>query len=516
MRSDGHGARSLIQATMATVILSTMVLFDFYAANMHELADASLVFRYAWIILAGVAVSAACLKLALPRCPLWRCLLAVGVTAFVLCSYGAVFGQRHQTVAIWLPLIWFIIAFAAGALALISLRRSVAASIALILALAFASPSLVRIAAFLADRHESQAAAGNLARSIGARASPNIYWVVLDGYPRQDVLRESFGFDNSGFVQALAALDFVVLGNSRANFPATVNSISSTLNMDYTVTADREGIRPFALEDMQSIVKGHSRTVARFKAMGYTYVHFENGYDYLTACYPREPRCIRGNRGLDELDSAILSNTPLIHLLVSWDALKPGARSAAFAWGGVADVTAKLSDIRETAAPFFLYAHVLAPHPPIRFHADCSFHPAEPDLQGWSPTARPAFIEQLACTNTQTLALLQAITASDPAALIILQSDHGTAFNGQFDKPPTAWTDDDLHERFGNLNALRLPTSCRAGAADDLTLVDTFPLVLSCLTGEPFRRHTPRFFVTPYNDRAEFGHAFEYPAERVR
>ena len=109
MRSDGHGARSLIQATMATVILSTMVLFDFYAANMHELADASLVFRYAWIILAGVAVSAACLKLALPRCPLWRCLLAVGVTAFVLCSYGAVFGQRHQTVAIWLPLIWFLI-----------------------------------------------------------------------------------------------------------------------------------------------------------------------------------------------------------------------------------------------------------------------------------------------------------------------------------------------------------------------------------------------------------------------
>ncbi|WP_249158588.1 sulfatase [Bradyrhizobium jicamae] len=501
---------------MATIVLSTMVLFDFYAANMHELADATLVFRYAWFILAGVAVSAICLKLALPRFPLWRCLLAVGVTAFVLCTYGAIVGRRHQDVAIWLPSIWPVIAIAAGALALIFLRQSVAASIALILALAFASPSLVRIAAFLASRHESQAAAGNLERSIRARVAPNIYWIVLDGYPRQDVLRETFGFDNSGFVRQLSALDFVVLGNSRANFPATVNSISSTLNMDYTVQRDSEGLRPLDLLDMQLIVKGQSRTVSKLKAMGYTYVHFENGYDYLTACHPREPRCIRGNWGLDELDSAILSNTPLIDLLVSWDALKPGARSAAFAWGGVADVTAKLSDIRDTAAPYFLYAHVLAPHPPIRFHADCSFRPAEPDLQGWSPTARPAFIDQLVCTNTQTLALLRAITTSDPPALIILQSDHGTAFNGQFDKPPTTWTDDDLHERFGNLNALRLPASCRADAADDLTLVDTFPLVLSCLTGEPFRPHTPRFFVTPYDDRQEFGQAFEYPAERVR
>jgi hypothetical protein len=142
--------------------------------------------------------------------------------------------------------------------------------------------------------------------------------------------------------------------------------------------------------------------------------------------------------------------------------------------------------------------------------------PADPDLGGWNAAARPAFIEQLECVNSQTLPLLRRLVQSDLGALIVLQSDHGTAFNGQFEKPPTEWLDSDLQERFGVLNALRLPEKCRASAASDLTLIDTFPLVLSCLTDGEFRRHSPRFFVTPYEDSKDFGHVYEYPASRLQ
>ena len=187
-----------------------------------------------------------------------------------------------------------------------------------------------------------------------------------------------------------------------------------------------------------------------------------------------------------------------------------------FAWGGVDDLGAKLGVIQQTPAPFFLYAHVLAPHPPMRFRADCSARPAEPDLQAWNPAGRPAFVDQLRCTNAQAEILLQRIVRSDPAAILILQSDHGTAFNGQFAKPPTEWSDADLHERFGALNAMRLPAECRDKLRPDLTLIDTFPLVLSCLTGEEFQRQPPRFFVTPYDDSPDFGRAFEYPPDRVQ
>jgi hypothetical protein len=243
-----------------------------------------------------------------------------------------------------------------------------ASSVLLALSLAFAAPSLLRIATMPASGKQDRAAPREPgAAAASNRISPNIYWIVLDGYPRQDVLREEFGFDNSDFIHFLTSLGFSVLDQSRSNFPATINSISSTLNMDYTIRPNGEGIEPFPMRDMYPIVRGQSRTVSRLKAAGYHYVHFENGYDYLTECGAAEPRCVRGNLGLDELDTAILSNTPVIDLIVDWEKLKGRFYEAPFAWGGVADLTDKIDEIRKTPSPFFVYAHVLAPHPPIRF-----------------------------------------------------------------------------------------------------------------------------------------------------
>jgi hypothetical protein len=471
------------------------------------------VLHYAAGTLVAAAILAAGLKALLRKIPLWRILPATGLMIFVFFAYDV--GLIHRELKAHLgeiaPLVWVSVTLGVGMLALSTIRRPAAVTVALVVSAAFASPSVARIATFATSSHRARDAAAQPNEPATRFAlSPNIYWIVLDGYPRQDVLRKEFAFDNSRFVRSLAALDFAVLGKSRSNFPATVNSVSSTVSRDYTIDGEGDALKPLPKEDMRARVRGRNVTVSRLKSAGYTYVHFENGYDYLTECAPDEPHCVRGNLGLDELDIAILSNTPIIDLMLNWQ------HSTPFAWGGVDDLTSKLSVIRAMPPPFFLYAHILAPHPPIRFRPDCSFRAAEPDLQRWDAAARPAFIEQLRCVNAQTLTLLEKITRSDPGALIILQSDHGTAFRGQFKKVPTDWSDADLQERFGVLNALRLPGSCRAAATDDLTLVDTFPLVLACLEGSEFKLHHPRFFVTPYDDTADFGRAIEYSSERVR
>lgn len=510
----------LLAAFATAVILSNVALLDFYISNADELEGPAGVVRYAESAIGIVALSAALMKLLLPNFALWRILLAVGVTAFVFCSY-------HETKALqktlvlsregWLALPWVIITITAGLIALVSLRRPAAVSVILILSIAFAAPSAVRAIALLAKSQGSQKSSNEFAASANRnRISPSIYWIVLDGYPRRDVLKDSFGFDNGGFLQTLGKLDFTVLERSFSNFPITAYSISSTLTMDYTVRTSGDEIQPIPINDLYPVIEGKGRVVSRLKAAGYNYVHFENGYDYLTRCAMGEPRCVRGKEGLNELDVAILSNTPIIDLVTDFEKMTGKADAPLFAWGGVDDLGAKLSAIQQTPAPFFLYAHVLAPHPPMRFRADCSARPAEPDLQAWSPTARPAFIDQLRCTNAQTEILLRRIVRSDPGAIVILQSDHGTAFNGQFAKPPMDWSDVDLHERFGVLNAMRLPAECRNNLRPDLTLVDTFPLVLSCLSGEGFQRHKPRFFVTPYDDSPDFGRVFEYTPDRVQ
>ena len=62
---------------------------------------------------------------------------------------------------------------------------------------------------------------------------PNVYYIILDGYPRNDVLKEHMNFDNNEFTNILKQRGFHVAENSYANYSFSSQSISSTMNMDY-------------------------------------------------------------------------------------------------------------------------------------------------------------------------------------------------------------------------------------------------------------------------------------------
>jgi hypothetical protein len=40
--------------------------------------------------------------------------------------------------------------------------------------------------------------------------TPDVYYIILDGYGRQDVLQREYGFDNSEFINALQSRAFYV------------------------------------------------------------------------------------------------------------------------------------------------------------------------------------------------------------------------------------------------------------------------------------------------------------------
>ena len=63
--------------------------------------------------------------------------------------------------------------------------------------------------------------------------NPDIYLIVLDGYAREDVLRQHYKFDNSAFLDGLRGRGFQVSGASTANYNWTFLSLASFLNMDY-------------------------------------------------------------------------------------------------------------------------------------------------------------------------------------------------------------------------------------------------------------------------------------------
>ncbi len=60
---------------------------------------------------------------------------------------------------------------------------------------------------------------------------PDIYYIILDGYTRADILQELYNYDNSDFLNELEKRGFYIAHSSRANYTDTVYSIASSLNM---------------------------------------------------------------------------------------------------------------------------------------------------------------------------------------------------------------------------------------------------------------------------------------------
>ena len=75
-------------------------------------------------------------------------------------------------------------------------------------------------------------------------AGPDIYFIVLDGYARADVLAKYYGFDNGPFLEGLRQRGLQVSEASRSNFYWTFLSLGSSLNLDYIQALARGGSRP--------------------------------------------------------------------------------------------------------------------------------------------------------------------------------------------------------------------------------------------------------------------------------
>ncbi len=110
---------------------------------------------------------------------------------------------------------------------------------------------------------------------------PDIYYIVLDAYARQDVLKENYGYDNSAFISELERMGFYVARCGQSNYGLTYLSIASTLNMDY-LDQISEGYFGGKMDMIwvPDLIKQNA-TRRSLKQLGYTDVSFENGFDNL-------------------------------------------------------------------------------------------------------------------------------------------------------------------------------------------------------------------------------------------
>lgn len=329
-----------------------------------------------------------------------------------------------------------------------------------------------------------------VAVTSGPDTSADIYYIILDGYARQSVLQDVFGFDNGPFIRALAQRGFYVAEKSCSNYVLTFLSLASSLNFEYINNlTDRVGEssqdRAVPYEMIQN-----NRAKDFLRSRGYRYINFNSGWG--ATQFNSYADVNISNRGFSEFYS-VLIRTTLLRVL-EYRLVGNAARER------ILYTFDKLGDMPRTRGPKFVFAHIVAPHPPFIFGKNGE--PVEEarmqmDTGGW--VAKEAYINQLQFINTKVLQLLDRLLA-DPerVPIVILQGDHGSEAlfpNLESWEHPT---DAMRRERGPILNAYLLPEKARADLYDSISPVNTFRLLFNTCFDADFELLEDRCYYSSY------------------
>lgn len=316
---------------------------------------------------------------------------------------------------------------------------------------------------------------------------PDIYYIILDGYGRSDVLQEYYDFDNSEFLNGLRQRGFYVADKSSTNFTATAFSLSSSLNMRYHESISPQG----GYKPLAEMVRSHE--VGRcMRERGYKLVHFNTRF-MVTSCSDIAHVSLGEPTTWLPAGSRMLMNQLIHHSVLR------------FVNGGDYGIYAaqhrralsQLAEVPTLPGPKFTFCHLLTPHPPFVFTRE--------GQTDWNidQDHRNSYIDQLAYLNYEMLRTIDAIIAKSSAPpIIIVQSDHGPAFCPS--KPGSDPLADYVQERVPILNAYLVPQSMQKTLYPTITPVNTFRLLLSQCFGFDYAPLPDRNFVINKTSWSEF------------
>lgn len=297
---------------------------------------------------------------------------------------------------------------------------------------------------------------------------PDVYLVLLDAYARSDVLQAHFGVDDRPFRRRLVDLGFQVGLGATANYTGTLHSVSSLLNLDYLpdtelwATAHPKDHRPLRAP----LAAPHLAALAR--AAGYRLRLVSTGSDvWIPGAFDEvvDP----GPRAVE-------------HLLVALSAageLRPGWFHARHRRRIREALAAAPADA--AGPPAFTLLHLMNPHPPFVFGADCG--PSDDtvpflfNVDGaplLDPITRPGYYReaygaQVECLGGLVGDLVEGLVRRpDRPAVVWIFGDHGPRA-----LPLDAPAEDLLRERTAILHALHVPPGVKVVVPRPASLVQT-------------------------------------------
>jgi hypothetical protein len=309
-----------------------------------------------------------------------------------------------------------------------------------------------------------------------AHAGPNIHMLLLDGYPRADVLA-SVGYENHEFLDAMRERGFDVYDDSLSNYDLTPFSLLSILSLQHV-----NAIESVQLERGHETAAEQARQMTRALLDPPIFDALEN-VGYTTRLLTADVVSVTlggadvtwnpGTANNFELDA--LQRTPLAGMLEMFGFAIGEHRAH------VERTMARWADA--PAEPAFTFAHVVTPHSPFLYGRDgtaaesppcypgsCQLYHQEPEGSGWPLTEYWSRMgDHLDSLNQAVLDTVDELVESDPEAVVVVLSDHGMSGPDELD-------------RFRNVIIARTPG--HGGLLGDApTPINVLPRVLNAYLG---------------------------------
>jgi hypothetical protein len=477
-----HLLQRLSATPLHPIILAAYPVLALFARNIEETSPAMMIRPL------FVTISLALLLLGLSWLVLrdrHRAALLASLGLILFFSYGHVYGSLKAYVRLgevvgrhrYLALVWATVGIA-GALWIRRVRDPgrLTPSLNVLALLLLILPSLQIVshggqiprANLAPERTGDQAPPPRAPPPQAPAAMPDIYYIILDAYTRDDILRMSYGLENEPFLRELEARGFCVARCSQSNYARTSLSLGSSLNMAY--------LEDFFPRDdtigMSAFIR-HNAVRSFLEQAGYRIVAIDSGYP--STQWPDADVYLQPS-GLPALRAASLAGaTPFEGLLFRTTAgailLDSGSSLGRSLTALIEnspkvdryhEITAVLNALEEApdlAGPKFVFAHIRIPHDPYIFARDGRFLPDQ-------EAHHPGYPDQVTYLNSRILPIIDGILErSAVPPVIVLQGDHGS---------PELRTDG---RRMDILNGYHLPGDGSRRLYPTVTPVNSFRII---------------------------------------
>ena len=303
---------------------------------------------------------------------------------------------------------------------------------------------------------------------------PDIYYIILDEYAGFKSLEKNFGFDNSKFYSELSQRGFFIPSKSYSNYPFTVMSIPSSLNMQYlNFFSEKLGTENTDLDPIREILE-KNLVMNNLSSNGYYIVSFFGGTEAIGSKKFVDEKICGDNYYLNEV----------MNILTPAETYQEKRNEILCTFDEIGNVKERISQ------PMFVFAHISIPHKPFVFDENGDSQMIDyNDLD--DSTKKKFYLQQLKFANKMTIRTIDEIFAkSETDTIIIIQSDHGERTGINWNEP----TEDMIKQGLNNLNAYYFPNEKKNKLYNNISPVNTFRIIFNEYFDSDFELLDDRYY----------------------